>query len=120
MDSLKRYAGRYNKPFECLTQRGDIETIKSAEEKNRYVIGLIDYIGGLEFDCVIIAGVDKDRVPPSTIGADGYIFQNYAWHNRMYVAVSRAKYILTMLGDKSRGESLLLRDAIDNGAIDVK
>lgn len=120
LDQLRRYAVKYNKPYECLTQRGDIETIKSAEEKNRFVIGLIDYIGGLEFDAVIIIGVDKDRVPPSSIGKDGYIFQNYAWHNRMYVAVSRAKYILAILGDKSRGESMLLRDAIYNNAIVVK
>ena len=37
----------------------------------------------------------------------------------MYVAVSRAKYILTFMGDKSRGESAMLQEAIANGAIIV-
>ncbi len=119
LTALKKYADNNHKPYECLTQRADIDVVKSAESHNRYVIGHIDYVGGLEFDAVIIIGVDKDRVPPTNVGEDGYIFQSYAWHNRMYVAVSRAKYILTFMGDKSRGESAMLQEAIANGAIIV-
>ena len=119
LNALKKYADDTHKPYECLTQRADIDVVKSAASHNRYVIGHIDHVGGLEFDAVIIAGVDKDRVPPLNIGEDGYIFQSYAWHNRMYVAVSRAKYVLTFIGDKSRGESTMLRDAIANGVVNL-
>lgn len=119
LEGLKKYADMNNKPYEILRQRGDIEIIKSAEKKNRFVLGLIDFVGGLEFDMVIIIGVDKDRVPPVNDKSEGYYFQSYTWHNRMYVAVSRAKYILKLMGDKTRGVSSILKNAIDNKSIDI-
>ena len=45
---------KMKKPFEQLVRRGDYTTITKAEKHNRYVIGYIDYIGGLEFDAVVI------------------------------------------------------------------
>lgn len=119
LNDLKKYAEKNNKPYEILRQRGDIEIIKSAEKKNRFVLGLIDFVGGLEFDVVIIIGVDKDRVPPINDGSEGFYFQSYAWHNRMYVAVSRAKYVLNFIGDKARGLSPILKKAVDNDVIEV-
>lgn len=68
-----------------------METVKLATKICRFLIAGIDYVGGLEFDGVIIVGVDKGRVPP--VVSDNYTesshFLNYAWHNRMYVAVTR-------------------------------
>lgn len=117
-----KFASLGNKPYEILKQRGDIEVVKSAEKKNRYVIGMIDYVGGLEFDAVIIIGVDKGRVPPTEDDEhnESQHFQNFAWHNRMYIAVTRAKYVVYMIGEKTRGESLLLSSAINNGILKVK
>lgn len=114
LSAIENYAKTQHKPFELLKNRGDAEVIKSAEKTNRYVIGGIDYVGGLEFDAVIIIGVDKNRVPPvnSESNLDSHHFLNYAWHNRMYVAITRAKYILILIGDKSRGASKLFETAI--------
>jgi superfamily I DNA and/or RNA helicase len=44
---------------------------------------------------------------------------NYASHNRLYVAITRAKYALHLLGEKSRGVSDLLEEAIKKDLIDV-
>lgn len=102
-----------------MKRRGDITTIKCAERNMRYVLGFIDYIGGLEFDAVVIVGVDKGRVPNND-GKEGTIYQSYEWHNRMYVAITRAKYAVAILGNKSYTESPLLRKAIDSQRIVVE
>lgn len=114
-----KYATEKNKPIEVLKRRGDITTIKCAEKNMRYVLGFIDYIGGLEFDAVVIVGVDKGRVPNND-GKEGTIYQSYEWHNRMYVAITRAKYTVAILGNKSYTESPLLRKAIDSQRIVVE
>ena len=96
-------------PFECLTSRCDINTVNKATQNNKYIYAGIDYVGGLEFDSVFIVGVDKGRVPPE--GGDNdessHIL-SYAWHNRMYVAITRAKYSVTLIGNNMTGESSLL------------
>ena len=116
MNSVVKYGESQKKPFELLVRRGDYSTITKAEKQNRYVVGYIDYIGGLEFDAVVIVGVDKGRVPQVT-STESRIYQNYEWHNRMYVAITRAKYGVVILGNKSRTPSTLLQNAISNKRI---
>ncbi|MCW5922600.1 MAG: UvrD-helicase domain-containing protein [Saprospiraceae bacterium] len=122
LNKLEQYTRQINKPVELLKSRGDLETVKSAIRSNRFLIAGIDYVGGLEFDGVIIVGVDKGRVPP--MSTDNYTesshFLNYAWHNRMYVAITRAKYALIIMGEKSRGDSKLLESAIENELLKVE
>ena len=69
-------------------------------------------MGGLEFDAVVIIGVDALRVPPTNNKNDAYYYMRYAWHNRMYVAVTRAKYAIYMLGVKSHGPSVVIESAL--------
>lgn len=122
LNQLEQYAKKINKPIEVLKSRGDLETVKSASKSNRFIIAGIDYVGGLEFDGVIIVGVDKGRVPPN--GADSSEesnhFLNYSWHNRIYVALTRAKYALILLGHKSRGQSSLFQSSIENGILVIE
>lgn len=114
--SVAKYGECQKKPFEQLVRRGDYSTITKAERQNKYVVGYIDYIGGLEFDAVVLVGVDKGRVPQIT-SSESRIYQNYEWHNRMYVAITRAKYAVVILGNKSRTPSTLLQNAISNKRI---
>ena len=112
---LEQIAKKSNKPIEILKSRGDMEAVKSATKKNRFLIAGIDYVGGLEFDGVIMVGVDKGRVPPNySENTESSLFLSYAWHNRMYVAITRAKFAIIMFGDKSRGESKLLESSISS------
>lgn len=121
LQKIENHAKKKNKGYELLKQRGDMEVVKHAEKSNRFVIAGIDYVGGLEFDGVVIIGVDKGRVPPifSTESCESYHFINYSWHNRLYVATTRAKYAVVLYGSKVRGVSPLLKGAIENNVIEI-
>lgn len=122
LSSIEKYSKQQNKPVEIIKNRGDFSVVTRAINTNRFVVGGIDYIGGLEFCGVVIVGVDKGRVPPLSLSGnnEGFHFMNYASHNRLYVAITRAKYALRLLGEKSRGVSDLLEEAIKKELIDVK
>jgi superfamily I DNA/RNA helicase len=112
---LEKYANLHHKPCEIIKSRGDSNSISEAFTSQKFVLGGIDYVGGLEFDAVIIIGVDNERVPPKNNDEvkDSFHFMNYAWHNRMYVAVTRAKYALILIGNKTRGISPILESAVN-------
>lgn len=120
LHNLKKYAKESNRHFELLVSRSDSETIRKAKDAHKYVIGGIDYVGGLEFDAVVIVGIDGQRVPPSRESNEAYHFMRYAWHNRLYVAVTRAKYAICMLGIKSSGTSVVVNSAIGKDYIDFE
>ena len=121
LTDLERFSKSKNKPVEVLKRRGDTELIKKADNTNRFVIGGIDFVGGLEFDAVIICGVDKGRVPAiSNFSSETSHFIKYSWHNRMYVAITRAKYVVNLIGNKARGRSEMFESAISNSLIITK
>lgn len=118
---IQKYLQAHNKPFEILQSRSDERAMRKAQEGNKFVLSQIDYVGGLEFDSVIIIGVDDGRVPPiRTPQTEAYHVINYAWHSKMYVAVTRAKYAIKILGDQSRGACPLLYSSILSQSIDYK
>ena len=116
---LTREARDSNKPVELLKQRGDFELTARARETGRFVISMPDYVGGLEFDGVIIVGADDGRLPPisnsSTNESKAYL--TYAAHNRLYVSISRARYQVAILASKERGPSAILKNSFDTGAL---
>ncbi len=119
---IEKLVTTHHKPVEFLKSRGDLEIVNQATRNNRFILAGIDYVGGLEFDGVIICGTDKGRVPPTHSDSitEATHFTSYAWHNRMYVAVTRAKYAIVFMGEKSRGISPLLESSIQNGSIQLE
>jgi hypothetical protein len=113
------FAKAHNKPVEILKQRGDIEVVRRAQQTKRFVVSTPDFVGGLEFFGVVLVGVDDGRVPPSRTveSIESSNFLSYAAHNRLYVAITRAKYRLEVLVTKERGPSFLLLSAIDIGLL---
>jgi hypothetical protein len=63
--------------------------------------------------------VDGGRVPPSTgnENVSSKSFLSYVSHNRLYVAISRARYRVELLGEKARGPSRLIASAIEAGLV---
>ena len=110
-----------HKPFESIESRGDVAAKERAMQSNKYVVAGVDYVGGLEFDYAIFVGVDESRVPPrlSQKKSDFY-FSNYAWHKKIYVALTRARYGVYLLGESSQGISPILETAISENLIEVK
>lgn len=119
LEGLIRYASDANKPIEVISQRGDSEVVKRAKRGGRFVVGLADFVGGLEFSGVVLVGVDNGRLPPTRTQttADSSNFLSYASHGRLYVSIMRAKYRVDILGTDQRGPSRLLIPAFENGAL---
>jgi hypothetical protein len=120
LKALREYAQNNNKPVTYLERRGDFVRVKQAEKAGHLVLGHADFVGGLEFNVVVIVGVDKGRVPHEgeTVDSNSRSFASYSAHNRLYVASSRARYALSVLGVKSRGPSVLLDGATANKLIE--
>jgi len=116
---LAEYANNRNRPILVLTKRGDATAVGAARESAQWVLGHADFVGGLEFQGVVVVGVDGGRVPP-TGDNDNFSsksFLSYVSHNRLYVAISRARYRVELLGEKARGPSRLLESAIESGLL---
>jgi hypothetical protein len=116
---LAAFARERNKPLLLLTKRGDATAVDTARESAQWVLGHADFVGGLEFQAVVIVGVDGGRVPPSTgnENVSSKSFLSYVSHNRLYVAISRARYRVELLGEKARGPSRLIASAIEAGLV---
>ncbi|MBY5484663.1 UvrD-helicase domain-containing protein [Rhizobium leguminosarum] len=121
VSKLEKFAVEKNKPILLLKKRGDIKAVEAAKKSGQLVIAHADYVGGLEFYGVVIVGLDSGRVPPTVDhqSDSSKNFLAYSAHNRLYVAISRAKYRLEMLGEKARGPSKLIEPAIRSGLVTV-
>lgn len=116
---VERFTRSANKPVELLKHRGDMDVVRRARASGRFVVSTPDFVGGLEFDAVVLVGVDKGRVPPkiSSDSTDSENFVSYATHQRLYVAITRARYRVALLGVKARGVSDLLANASVHGLV---
>ena len=116
---LARYAKDRNKPVELLQRRGDLEVLNRAKKGNLFVLAAPEYVGGLEFDGVVLVGLDERRVPPTAGSAtlESRQFIDYAAHNLLYVALTRARFRVEMLGDSTSRPTKLLASAIGAGLV---
>ncbi len=114
-----RHCESINKPVEILKDRGDYEVLRKADINNRFVLSMPEYVGGLEFDGVVLVGVDDGRLPPlsSNSNRESAAYLNYVAHNNLYVAVTRARYRVLMIGAEERGPSKVLDGAISKGTL---
>lgn len=121
VENLQEFAKGKNKPHILLKKRGDVEAVGEAETSGKFVVAHADFVGGLEFSGVIAVGVDKGRLPPAKDQAsdNSKHFLSYSSHNRLYVAVSRGKYRVELLGDQSRGPSDLVEPALQSGILSL-
>ncbi len=117
---LEKRSTEENRPVEILKHRGDPEVVRRAKSTGRFVLSLPDYVGGLEFDGVVLVGVDDGRVPPSPNSqhSQSKAYLTFAAHNKLYVAVTRARYQVAILGVQARGPSVILKSALDAGALE--
>ena len=108
-----------NRSVELLKQRGDVEVVNRARAHSRFVVAAPDYVGGLEFDGVVLVGVDKGRVPPKegSVATESRHFLKFASHNHLYVAITRARFQIALLGTTERGPSELLDAAFASGIL---
>lgn len=119
LHELTIFANKTNRSYEVIKSRGDTEIVRQAISQGKFVISLADYVGGLEFDEIILVGIDAGRVPPTDLNmqTESRAYLDFAAHNRLYVAVTRARYRVTLLGVIARGPSTVLTTALASGAL---
>lgn len=115
---LKNFAESNDKEYISIERRGDNLAVEAAATNNLYVIGGMDYIGGLEFSVVVIVGADSDKFPEqSTYSGESLHFINYSSFNKLYVAITRAKYQIVFIAEKTQKISPLLETAVTEGLL---
>lgn len=116
--SLKTHAENNNKAYFSIERRGDIIAVKNAKENGSYIIGGMEYVGGLEFTAVIIVGIDSDKFPiPSSYTGESSHFVNYSSFNKLYVAITRAKHEVAFINEKTQKISPLLENSLEEGLV---
>lgn len=105
MEDICRRTGRN---FVSLSagQRND----KGAEN---YILASPYDVNGMEFQAVILLGVDEGRVPQTMGTSDiSQHFIKYSAYNLLYLTASRAKYRLIILGNRLKGRSSCLTHSL--------
>lgn len=105
---------------ERLGKKLNVLDRSDTKDDNAIVISSPYAINGLEFQGIILVGVDEGRVPQTSGTSDiskHYIM--YSAYNMLYLSISRAKYRVVMLGSKLNGISSCLEHAISNKYLDV-
>ncbi|BAL27082.1 UvrD-helicase domain-containing protein [Azoarcus sp. KH32C] len=110
-----------NKPVEVIKSRGDLEAVNRAKQSGRFVLTAPEFVGGLEFAAAILVGVDGGRVPPKggPTYDDSQSFLSYTSHQRVYVALTRARFRVEILGTKARGISSIFSSAVQSNLLSV-
>lgn len=102
--------------YTTIMRRGDFLETRNAKEHNKIIVSFPEYVGGLEFDTVILLGVDAGRVPQAQSDISEHFFK-YTATTKLYISVSRAKRNVVILGDQNRGTSPCLEYSIANNFI---
>jgi hypothetical protein len=75
--------------------------------------------GGLEFDAVILAGVDEGQLPPSfrDLSPEGHLSVREEAFKELYTAITRARYCVYFVCGEQRGLSSLIKPSLNAGYI---
>lgn len=119
---LQLRAQASKKPVEVIKSRGDLEAVNRARQSGRFVLTAPEFVGGLEFSAAILVGVDGGRVPPKGGSSyeDSQNYLSYSSHQRVYVALTRARFRVELLGEKARGISSILTNAVQTQLLTVR
>lgn len=112
LSGIKEYAASNDKNNIVIERRGDNTAVADATKNNQYIIGGMDYIGGLEFSVVIIVGADDDKFPEkSDYTGESPHFIAYSAFNKLYVAITRAKFQVAFINEKTQKITSILETA---------
>jgi hypothetical protein len=112
LDKFKEYMAKENIPFIIINKRNELTSVLKAQKESKLLFGYIDYIGGLEFDYVHIIGFDKNRVPPEDNALSKDFFE-HIWYRKVYVAFTRARYMLKIYSNIENGKHSFLEKALE-------
>ena len=98
----------------------DITYAVSEKKENAFQLMSAYDVNGLEFDAVVMVGVDEGRIPQAMGTSDiSEHFLRYSAYNMLYLVASRAKYRVVILGNKLHGRSSCLTHSIEAGYLEI-
>lgn len=118
-DAVSKLSESIGKNITVLQDRYSLSVDRTLRANNGVVLSSPYNINGLEFKAVLLVGVDEGRVPQKVGVSD--VSENYIRYiafNQLYLASSRAKYKLILLGNKLHGDSSCLRYALESETIE--
>lgn len=96
-----------------------LNTCKSVP-KDQCILASPFEVNGMEFQAVVLIGVDEGRLPQTSGTSDISLhFIMYSAYNMLYLTASRAKYHITIMGSDTNGVSSCLEHAISAETIEV-
>lgn len=93
---------------------------QQAKEGNSIILTSPHNVNGLEFNAVLLLGVDGVRVPQTVGVADvSRNWLKYSAFNMLYLSCSRARYQLVILGNRQNEISECLEHSIEVGTLET-
>ena len=86
-------------------------------QNSKVVFSTPENINGLEFNGVILLGVDEGRGPAKSSNDISENFLRYRALNQLYLSCSRARFQVRILGNRSKGVSSCLNYSLKNGTL---
>jgi superfamily I DNA/RNA helicase len=119
VDEIAAQFAERNKEGQVLKERGD--SLAGKPFPGIFIM-TAEHCGGLEFDAVILAGVDSGQVPPSlhNISPEGHLSVREEACKELYTALTRARYHVAFVCDRSKGPSEFIRPWIDTGLVEER
>jgi UvrD-like helicase C-terminal domain len=119
IDGIAKKFAEKNREGQVLRERGD--SIAGKPFPGIFIM-TAENCGGLEFDAVILAGVDNGQVPPSlhNISLEGHLSVREEACKELYTALTRARYHVTFICDRNRGASEFVVPWMDAGIVEEK
>lgn len=105
-------------PYYFVRERGEIG---AAMPRPGVYVMTPEACGGLEFDAVVMVGVESGRVPipVGNLSVEGTMVLEHDAYIQLYTAITRAKYRVVFVCDRYRGPSPILRESIEAGLLEV-
>lgn len=117
-DHVSKLHERVQKQFHLLKGRNHSSLSREIKSSDPIILSSPENVNGLEFQAVILVGVDEGRVPQTAGVSDiSEHYIRYIAFNQLYLAASRAKFRLILLGNTLHGESSCLKYALENGTL---
>lgn len=119
-DNIKKLERIIGTTIRVLTNNISPKVLIQDKSNDHIILSSPYNVNGLEFKGVILVGVDEGRVP-QTVGVSDISahYVMYSAFNQLYLTSSRAKYRLTLIGNKLHGESVCLQYAIKNEQLKI-
>jgi hypothetical protein len=114
IDEVVKQFALIGRPVHEIRMRGEV---LAATPRPGYFVTLPELCGGLEFDAVVMLGVEEGLVPPAIddLSPEAHLAFEEESHRELYTAITRARYFVCFICDENAGLSPIVQPALVRG-----